>query len=74
MLQLNGIRSRLRENGAHKVRHYRKINVASGPVPDVLETIPSIVPIARINNKSICLRQFTYGESPLSSPLSKGFL
>ena len=75
---LDGMRSRFRENGAHlsalltrqagKVRRYRKIDVASGPVPDGLVVIPDIVHIDRTTSKPICLRQLAYGESSLSSP------
>ena len=64
MLQLDEMCSRFRENGAHlsasltcqagKVRRYRKIDVASGLVLNVMVVIPDIAHIARINNKG-CL-------------------
>ena len=38
------------------------IDVTPGPVLGVLEVIPGLAPIARTNNKAICLRQFAYGE------------
>ena len=41
----------------------RKMDVASGPVPDVMVVIPDIAHIACTNNKA-CLRQFACGESP----------
>ena len=59
MLQLDGVRSRFRENGVHKVRRYRKIDVASGPVSDVTVIILDIAHIARTNNKPIRLRRIS---------------
>ena len=72
MLQLDGMRSRFRENVAHRVRRYRKMDVASGPVPDVTVVIPDIAHIARTNNKPIRLRRISAFLPPASWGVSSG--
>ena len=82
MLQLDVMRSRFRENVAHRVRRYRKMDVASGPaclarekgrqVPDVAGFIPDIAHIARTNNKPIRLRRISAFLPPASCGVSSG--
>jgi len=85
MLQLSGRRSRFRENGTHlsallthqasKVRRYRKINVASGLVLDVMVVIPDVAYMVRITNRPVCSRRTFAFRPPASQGVSsRGFL